>query len=171
MVGLIGQRWAKIAEFRVFDLSTMLVAWGEWNCIKESFFPHFLISHTNALHVDWKTHGSEYYECSRYKENPSVAQEANHVKARRALEKYLHYYGSFLLLSFFFFPLLVLVFVVVVFFVMSQNFFVIIFFSGGIKRSSMKSYFLFWSGEHILYNIRWMQDFLTSFFTEFFRFI
>uniref|UniRef100_A0A914RY00 RBR-type E3 ubiquitin transferase n=1 Tax=Parascaris equorum TaxID=6256 RepID=A0A914RY00_PAREQ len=27
---------------------------------------------------DWKTHGSEYYECSRYKENPSVAQEANH---------------------------------------------------------------------------------------------
>ncbi|PIO69551.1 hypothetical protein TELCIR_08619, partial [Teladorsagia circumcincta] len=43
----------------------------------------------------WKTHGSEYYECSRYKENPSVAAEANHVKARRALEKYLHYYERF----------------------------------------------------------------------------
>ncbi|VDD93487.1 unnamed protein product [Enterobius vermicularis] len=41
---------------------------------------------------DWKTHGSEYYECSRYKENPAVAQEANHIKARRALEKYLHYF-------------------------------------------------------------------------------
>ncbi|MFH4980877.1 hypothetical protein AB6A40_007586 [Gnathostoma spinigerum] len=44
---------------------------------------------------DWKTHGSEYYECSRYKENPAVAQEANHVKARRALEKYLHYYERY----------------------------------------------------------------------------
>ncbi|KJH52225.1 IBR domain protein, partial [Dictyocaulus viviparus] len=29
------------------------------------------------------------------KENPSVAAEANHVKARRALEKYLHYYERF----------------------------------------------------------------------------
>ncbi|VDN18505.1 unnamed protein product [Gongylonema pulchrum] len=44
---------------------------------------------------DWKTHGSEYYECSRYKENPLVAQEANHIKARRALEKYLHYYERY----------------------------------------------------------------------------
>ncbi|KAH7729633.1 Protein T12E12.1 [Aphelenchoides avenae] len=44
---------------------------------------------------DWKTHGSEYYECSRYKENPSIAQEANHLKARRALEKYLHYFERF----------------------------------------------------------------------------
>lgn len=40
-------------------------------------------------------HGSEYYECSRYKENPAIAQEANHLKARRALEKYLHYYERF----------------------------------------------------------------------------
>lgn len=45
--------------------------------------------------LDWKTHGSEYYECSRYKENPSIAQEANHLKARRALEKYLHYFERF----------------------------------------------------------------------------
>ncbi|KAE9556048.1 hypothetical protein FO519_000682 [Halicephalobus sp. NKZ332] len=44
---------------------------------------------------DWKTHGSEYYECSRYKENPEIAQEANYIKARRALEKYLHYYERF----------------------------------------------------------------------------
>lgn len=44
---------------------------------------------------DWKTHGSEYYECSRYKENPQIAQEANHLKARRALERYLHYYERF----------------------------------------------------------------------------
>uniref|UniRef100_A0A0N5AJR5 RBR-type E3 ubiquitin transferase n=1 Tax=Syphacia muris TaxID=451379 RepID=A0A0N5AJR5_9BILA len=44
---------------------------------------------------DWKTHRSEYYECSRYKENPAVAQEANHIKARRALEKYLHYFERY----------------------------------------------------------------------------
>ncbi|KAK6033820.1 hypothetical protein COOONC_28675, partial [Cooperia oncophora] len=30
-----------------------------------------------------------------FQENPSVAAEANHVKARRALEKYLHYYERF----------------------------------------------------------------------------
>lgn len=41
---------------------------------------------------DWKKHGSEYYECSRYKENPAVAQETVHVKARKALEKYLFYF-------------------------------------------------------------------------------
>ena len=23
---------------------------------------------------DWKTHGSEYYECSRYKENPNIGK-------------------------------------------------------------------------------------------------
>ncbi|KAL3114236.1 hypothetical protein niasHT_014080 [Heterodera trifolii] len=44
---------------------------------------------------DWKTHGSEYYECSRYKENPQIAQEANNQKARRALERYLHYFERF----------------------------------------------------------------------------
>uniref|UniRef100_A0A183I9F6 Ariadne domain-containing protein n=1 Tax=Soboliphyme baturini TaxID=241478 RepID=A0A183I9F6_9BILA len=42
--------------------------------------------------VEWKTHGSEYYECSRYKENPNIANETVHVKARVALEKYLFYY-------------------------------------------------------------------------------
>ena len=41
---------------------------------------------------DWKAHGSEYYECSRYKENPNIAQESLHVKAREALKKYLFYY-------------------------------------------------------------------------------
>ncbi|XP_005177707.1 potential E3 ubiquitin-protein ligase ariadne-2 [Musca domestica] len=41
---------------------------------------------------DWKTHGSEYYECSRYKDNPNIANESVHVQAREALKKYLHYY-------------------------------------------------------------------------------
>ncbi|XP_066587714.1 potential E3 ubiquitin-protein ligase ariadne-2 [Prorops nasuta] len=41
---------------------------------------------------DWKAHGSDYYECSRYKENPNIAHESAHVQAREALKKYLHYY-------------------------------------------------------------------------------
>lgn len=41
---------------------------------------------------DWKSHGSEYYECSRYKENPNIANESVHAQAREALKKYLHYY-------------------------------------------------------------------------------
>lgn len=41
---------------------------------------------------DWKSHGSEYYECSRYKENPNVVNESAHAQAREALKKYLHYY-------------------------------------------------------------------------------
>ncbi|KAF0296934.1 putative E3 ubiquitin-protein ligase ariadne-2 [Amphibalanus amphitrite] len=41
---------------------------------------------------NWKNHGSEYYECSRYKENPNIASDSAHAKAREALKKYLHYY-------------------------------------------------------------------------------
>lgn len=41
---------------------------------------------------DWKAHGSEYYECSRYKDNPNIAHESVHAQAREALKKYLHYY-------------------------------------------------------------------------------
>ncbi|XP_046425435.1 potential E3 ubiquitin-protein ligase ariadne-2 [Neodiprion virginianus] len=41
---------------------------------------------------DWKAHGSEYYECSRYKENPNISRESVHAQAREALKKYLHYY-------------------------------------------------------------------------------
>ncbi|CAH0747019.1 unnamed protein product [Bemisia tabaci] len=41
---------------------------------------------------DWKAHGAEYYECSRYKENPNIANESAHAQAREALKKYLHYY-------------------------------------------------------------------------------
>ncbi|CAO1300377.1 unnamed protein product [Diamesa tonsa] len=41
---------------------------------------------------DWKAHGSEYYECSRYKENPNIVNESVHAQAREALKKYLHYY-------------------------------------------------------------------------------
>jgi len=44
---------------------------------------------------DWKIHVNEFYECSRYRENPIIAQEANHQKARRALERYLHYYERY----------------------------------------------------------------------------
>lgn len=31
---------------------------------------------------DWKAHGSEYYECSRYKENPNIANESVHAQVR-----------------------------------------------------------------------------------------
>lgn len=41
---------------------------------------------------DWKSHGSEYYECSRYKENPNIANESAHAQAREALKKYLFYF-------------------------------------------------------------------------------
>ncbi|XP_023322764.1 potential E3 ubiquitin-protein ligase ariadne-2 [Eurytemora carolleeae] len=41
---------------------------------------------------DWRTHGSEYYECSRYKDNPNIAHESAHAQAREALKKYLHYF-------------------------------------------------------------------------------
>jgi len=41
---------------------------------------------------NWRTHGSEYYECSRYKENPNIVNESVHAQAREALKKYLHYF-------------------------------------------------------------------------------
>ncbi|CAG0896887.1 unnamed protein product [Cyprideis torosa] len=41
---------------------------------------------------DWKNHGSEYYDCSRYKENPNIAKENELTKAREALKKYIFYY-------------------------------------------------------------------------------
>ncbi|KFM80044.1 hypothetical protein X975_14917, partial [Stegodyphus mimosarum] len=41
---------------------------------------------------DWNAHGSEYYECSRYKENPNIANESAHAQAREALKKYLFYF-------------------------------------------------------------------------------
>ena len=50
---------------------------------------------------DWKTHGSEYYECSRYKENPNIANESEHAQAREALKKYLHYFERVRLTGFF----------------------------------------------------------------------
>ena len=49
-----------------------------------------LITSFNIL--DWKTHGSEYYECSRYKENPNIANESVNAQAREALKKYLFYF-------------------------------------------------------------------------------
>ncbi|XP_048879147.1 E3 ubiquitin-protein ligase ARIH2-like [Brienomyrus brachyistius] len=41
---------------------------------------------------DWKSHGSEYYECSRYKENPEVTNQSQQAQAREALKKYLFYF-------------------------------------------------------------------------------
>lgn len=41
---------------------------------------------------DWKAHGSEYYECSRYKSNPNIANESAGIQAREALKKYLFYF-------------------------------------------------------------------------------
>jgi len=41
---------------------------------------------------EWKTHGSQYYECSRYKENPNIANESVHAQAREALKKYIFYF-------------------------------------------------------------------------------
>lgn len=40
---------------------------------------------------EWKVHGGEYYECSRYKENPGVAADKCY-QAREALKKYLFYF-------------------------------------------------------------------------------
>lgn len=37
-------------------------------------------------------HGSQYYECSRYKENPNIGNESAHAQAREALKKYLFYF-------------------------------------------------------------------------------
>uniref|UniRef100_UPI00358F1674 E3 ubiquitin-protein ligase ARIH2-like n=1 Tax=Myxine glutinosa TaxID=7769 RepID=UPI00358F1674 len=41
---------------------------------------------------EWKTHGSEYYECSRYKENPDIVNQSQQAQAREALKKYLFYF-------------------------------------------------------------------------------
>ncbi|KAG7276790.1 hypothetical protein CRUP_014464 [Coryphaenoides rupestris] len=38
------------------------------------------------------THGSEYYECSRYKENPDIVNQSQQAQAREALKKYLFYF-------------------------------------------------------------------------------
>ena len=39
----------------------------------------------------WKTHATEYYECSKYKADPSIGDGTN--SARESLNKYLHYYS------------------------------------------------------------------------------
>ena len=45
------------------------------------------------LCIDWKTHATEYYECSKYKADPKIAEKTAGAKARAALEKYLFYYN------------------------------------------------------------------------------
>ena len=39
----------------------------------------------------WKAHATEYYECSKYKADPSIGDGTN--SARESLNKYLHYYS------------------------------------------------------------------------------
>lgn len=41
---------------------------------------------------DWASHGSSYYDCSKYKENPNLNSEKSKSDARTSLEKYLHYF-------------------------------------------------------------------------------
>jgi len=43
--------------------------------------------------LDWKTHATEYYECSKYRADPTIAEKTAGAKARAALEKYLFYYN------------------------------------------------------------------------------
>ena len=45
------------------------------------------------MYTDWKTHATEYYECSKYKADPKIAEKTAGAKARAALEKYLFYYN------------------------------------------------------------------------------
>ncbi|CAK8687789.1 unnamed protein product [Clavelina lepadiformis] len=41
---------------------------------------------------DWKAHGNSYYECSKYKENPTMTNSSQQTQAREALKKYLFYF-------------------------------------------------------------------------------
>lgn len=41
---------------------------------------------------DWKSHGSSYYACSRYQEDPLIAEQSHEDRAREALKKYLFYF-------------------------------------------------------------------------------
>lgn len=59
--------------------STFSVSWLQ---IEKPSRLSVLLTIKDDVIADWKTHGSEYYECSRYRENPEVATEANHVKVR-----------------------------------------------------------------------------------------
>ncbi|CBY22151.1 unnamed protein product [Oikopleura dioica] len=41
---------------------------------------------------DWKEHGAQYYECSRFKENPDAVRAELESDTRASLSKYLHYF-------------------------------------------------------------------------------
>jgi hypothetical protein len=56
------------------------------------FVLQLILNDLGICFLDWKTHGSEYYECSRYKENPNIANESAHAQAREALKKYIFYF-------------------------------------------------------------------------------
>lgn len=51
---------------------------------------------------DWRSHGSEYYECSRYKENPNIAHESVHAQVlicdgRIGIKNYLRTLDGYLI--------------------------------------------------------------------------
>jgi ariadne-2 len=41
----------------------------------------------------WRSHATEYYECSKYKANPTKYDQNETSMAKEALKKYLHYFG------------------------------------------------------------------------------
>lgn len=51
----------------------------------------FKLFFTLFFYLDWKSHGSAYYNCSRYNES----SEVNKADARKALERYLHYFTRY----------------------------------------------------------------------------
>lgn len=48
---------------------------------------------------DWKAHGSEYYECSRYKENPNIANESVHAQVSSIIIYILFHQSNLLIIG------------------------------------------------------------------------
>lgn len=43
---------------------------------------------------DWKSHGSEYYECSRYRENPNIAHESVHAQVNNVCPFHIKWFKT-----------------------------------------------------------------------------
>lgn len=54
-------------------------------------FVPFCLPLISCVFAEWKAHGSSYYSCSRYND----ATENNKADARKALERYLHYFTRY----------------------------------------------------------------------------
>lgn len=48
---------------------------------------------------DWKTHGSEYYECSRYKEDPNLTSDSQHAQVSIYVIIFFLFYFHFCYIS------------------------------------------------------------------------